>query len=237
MQDVTITFIAGPMKGSDAEFEVGKLLIGRQPGPGGLELRHADQSVSRVHAQLTESEGKITLLNRSPNGTMVAEKLVLDTAALRPGSKVQVGDSHVFEVNWASFTATSQDKGKGEKTQSAVSSGPLASPLVRAVIGVYMAAMIGVVVWLSSSASVGPIIDDWPRLEREYAAYEPVGVPPAVLAQRSMQAQQLVREMRVLRMQRLRGDVKKICREIMSLDEDIESPLFKYGAKCLGSRY
>jgi pSer/pThr/pTyr-binding forkhead associated (FHA) protein len=237
MQDVTITFTAGPMKDGEFEFEVGNLPIGRQPGPNGLELMHADQSVSRVHAELVEHEGQITLQNHSPNGTTVAGKLVLDTVPIRPGTKVQVGNSHVFEVSWTSFTASQRDKGKDKKGQNVASQGLLASPLVRSVIGVYLLGMVVLVIWLSISGGDRKVTDDWPQLAKAYAAYQPEGVSAETLSENAARAEILVHELRVFKTQGQRNNVRQLCREIMSIDQDINSPLFRYGARCLGSRY
>ena len=235
MQDVTITFIAGPMTGSEAEFEVGEVLIGRMPGTGGLELKHASGSVSRVHAELVENNGELSLKNHSPNGTTVEGKLTLDVVAIHPGAEIQVGDNHTFQVNWVSFNPRSHDGKKDDKSQAPQKPGVLASPVVRSVIGVYMLGMVALAVWEADSGSGNVIGNDWPRLEEAYASYHPEGVSPDVLAQRVIRAQTLVGKLRVFETLGRRDDAQTICREIMSLDSDIQSPLFQYGAACLGS--
>lgn len=235
MQDISIRFVAGPMAGSSAEFEVGRLIIGRLPGAGGLELKHADSSVSRVHAELIEDQGKIEIKNHSSNGTTVSGNLVLDSAPIEPGAQIQIGDDHVFEVHWASFDTTdrkSHTEGKGDEPSS---QGILASPVVRTVMAVYLLGMVAVGVWVSGSGSGGEITDDWPGLASVYASYQPKGISPDVLAQRATQAEFLVRKLRVSKTLGQGNEVEKICREIMSLDGDHQSPLFQYGAACLGS--
>ena len=57
MQDIKIRFTSGPLRGHSAEVEVGDVMIGRQPGNGGVELKGAETSVSRQHAQLVEDGG------------------------------------------------------------------------------------------------------------------------------------------------------------------------------------
>jgi len=235
MQDISIRFIAGPMAGSNAEFEVGRLIIGRLPGAGGLELKHADSSISRVHAELIEDQGKIEIKNHSSNGTTVSGKLVLDSAPIEPGVQVQIGDNHVFEVHWASFDTVGKKNHPDGKAEESTSQGILASPVVRAVMAVYLLGMVAVGVWVSGSGSGDEITDDWPELASVYASYQPKGISPDVLAQRAAQAEFLVRKLRVSKTQGLDNEVDKICREIMSLDGDHQSPLFRYGAACLGS--
>ena len=101
MQDVTITFTDGPLRGRSFEFEVGLVRIGRMPGDNGLELKGADTSVSRVHAELREDGGGVKLHNVSPNGTTVNDKIVLDSIGLQPGAVVRIGPRHPFTISWA----------------------------------------------------------------------------------------------------------------------------------------
>lgn len=235
MQDISISFIAGPMAGSNAEFEVGRLTIGRLPGAGGLELKHADSSISRVHAELIEDQGKIEIKNHSSNGTTVSGKLVLDSAPIEPGVQIQIGDNHVFEVNWASFNTTGRKSHTEGKAEESSSPGLLASPVVRAVMGVYLLGMVAVGIWVSDFGSGDEVTDDWPGLARAYVSYQPKGISSDVLAQRATQAEVLVRKLRASKTQGLSQEVENICREIMGLDGDYQSPLFQYGAACLGS--
>jgi hypothetical protein len=52
---------------------------------------------------------------------------------------------------------------------------------------------------------------------------------------REMRAAVLVRELRALKTRGRGYEAEKICRELMSLDRDIDSPLYRYGARCLAS--
>jgi hypothetical protein len=234
MQDVTITFTDGLLKGRNFDFEVGRVPIGRLPGPGGLELKGADASVSRLHAELVERGADIELKNLSPNGTYVDGKLVLDTALVHSGALVEIGDDHPFKVHWSSVGATQAIATKAaKKAPTKRATGPLASPVIRAVIGVYLLGIIGVAIWLKLDSSAGATSDEWPALAASYDGYEVANADakPA----RAARAEELVRKLRVAKIRGAQRDVESICRELMSVDGDVKSPLFQYGARCLGA--
>lgn len=236
MQDVTIMFTSGPMRERRFEFEVGRVVIGRLPGGGGLELKGADTSVSREHAVLEEADGDIELCNLSPNGTTVDGKLVLDRIKVMPGAKVSIGDQHAFELNWTSFE-TRIDDVAAKKAAKSAKKGPLSSPIVRAVLGVYLAGIIGVALWLGVFSDAEAIAgDDWPGLEAAYLAYEPAGLTDEERQLRMERARTLVRELRALRTQGIEQDSSTICREMMRIDRDSQSPFYLYGAQCLGGQ-
>jgi hypothetical protein len=236
MQDVTISFIDGPLRGRSYEFEVGRVLIGRLPGKAGLELKGADTSVSRVHVELLEHGGGIKLRNMSPNGTKVDGKIILESVEIRPGARIDVGANHPFTIDWTSFQAYS-DADKTVQTKVApASQGPLSSPIVRAVIGVYVIGMLVVGLWLGISDD-GELAaaDEWPALLIEYEYYRANEMPEDMRSARVAQAELLVRKLRVLRTQDIYRGQERICRQIMTIDRDSKSPFYRYGAMCLGS--
>lgn len=236
MQDVTVMFTSGPMRERRFEFEVGRVVIGRLPGDGGLELKGADTSVSREHAVLEEADGDIELCNLSPNGTTVNGKLVLDRVKVLPGAKVSIGDQHAFELAWTSFE-TRIDDAVARKAAKATKKGPLSSPVVRVVLGVYLAGIVGVALWLGVFADADAIAaDDWPGLESAYQAYGPADLTEEERESRLVRARTLVRELRALRTQGIEQGTGSICREMMRIDRDSQSPFYLYGAKCLGAQ-
>lgn len=237
MQDVTITFTDGPLRDRTYEFEVGKVLIGRLPGSAGLELKGADTTVSRVHAELRERDGDIEIHNVSPNGTSVNDKLILDSVTLRPNARIRIGGNHSFTVNWTTF----DDYAKADNTvQTKVvptSEGPLSSPIVRAVLGIYLIGMVALGVWLMIADDSGAAVpDDWPALISEYENYAMDEMPEELRASRVARAKFLVRELRAQKTQGMARDAEQICREMMSIDGDPRSPFYRYGARCLGSQ-
>ena len=235
MQDVTITFTDGLLKGRIYDFEVGRVPIGRLPGEGGLELKGADASVSRLHAELVENRADIELKNLSPNGTLVDGKLVLDSALLRSGALIEIGESHPFKVHWSSVGATQAIAVPSAAKSGARPSGPLASPVIRAVLGVYLLGIVAAAVWLGLDSSAGAGSDEWPALSAAYAAYDDGSTAADVKQARATKAESLVRTLRVLKIRDAQRDMGPICRELMGLDGDPASPLFQYGARCLGA--
>ena len=236
MQDVTITFTSGPMRERSLDFEVGSLVIGRLPGDQGLELKGADTSVSREHAVLEEVGGDIELRNLSPNGTTVDGKLILDRVKVRPGASIAIGEAHTFELAWTSFDTRIDVPAAGKGAKPA-KKGPLSSPAVRVVLAIYLAGIVGVALWLGVFADSNAIAaDDWPELEVAYQAYEPGELTDAAREARMARAKTLVRELRALRTQGIEQGTGAICREMMSIDRDSQSPFYLYGAKCLGAQ-
>jgi pSer/pThr/pTyr-binding forkhead associated (FHA) protein len=242
MQDVTIRFASGPMSGESGQYELGAVLLGREPRPEpgqqSLVLRGADGSVSRSHALISDRDGKVVLTNISGNGTRVDGNLVMEEIVLKPGSTIAIGGNHEFGVEWQVVSGRERaDQATGEKKQAKVtSSGPLASPLVRALLAVYLVGLVAVAGWLSwRGDGRGDIGDDWPELARAYADYEAPGVDEEEKARRARLAQAMLVRLRVLRVNERDRDVEKLCREMMRIDADTRSPIYRYGAKCLGS--
>ena len=237
MQDVTITFTDGPLRGRTYEFEVGHIQIGRLPGNAGLELKGADTSVSRVHAELRERDGQIEVKNASPNGTMVNGKLILESVIIRPDAELKIGANHPFTVNWTTF----EDYARADKTVEIkavpAAQGPMSSPIVRAVLGVYVLGMVVVGVWLMlSDDGGGAVADDWPTLMAAYSDFDVADMGDELRQSRTAKAESLVRELRLQEIQGYGRDAGTICRDLMSIDGDARSPVYQYGARCLGAQ-
>lgn len=236
MQDVTITFVDGPMRGRTFEFELGRVQIGRLPEEGGLELKGSDTSVSRLHAELAERDGDVELRNLSPAGTRVDGQLIIDSLVLRPGARIEIGPRHPFDVDWVSIQQRiSPDSQRTQASRAPSKPGPLSSPVVRAVLGVYLAGMVAVVVWLGLGSG-GPIAaDDWPELKAAYESYTADSMTGAERDSNLARAEILLRELRANRTQGNGQQIERLCREIMRIDRRTDSPLFRYGAGCLAS--
>lgn len=242
MHDVRLKFTKGPMASEVQRAELGSLLIGREPrateaDQETLFLRGADSSVSRNHAALHDRDGKVILENISGNGTKVDGKLSVDDMELQPGATIQIGSEHEFVIDWQVVRAQTSKSSSDKSNEPAIgSSGMLASPVVRAILGIYLLGMIAVGLWFGMGAGgESEIKDDWPELAANYEKYNPEGLSEAVKIERQGQAQNMVIRLRVLRVNKQTADTKRVCREIMQLDADINSPLYRYGARCLGS--
>ena len=236
MQDVTITFTRGPQSGTVFEFELGQLVIGREPGDPGLELENADSSISRKHAELQENNGQVELVNLSPNGTQVDGELVTDKIGLHPGAELVFSNSHTLTVNWASFVRKTNGSRDTSQAESDSGSGPLGSPAVRAILVLYLLGMVAIAVWLSGSEEDSGVLQaNWPALREQYVAYRTDAIPEDVRKQRLAHAQLLLREIRALEVRGLREDIEPLCREVMDIDSDIHSPLFRFGVECLAA--
>jgi hypothetical protein len=189
-----------------------------------------------VHAELLEDGGGVKLKNKSPNGTIVNDEVVLGVESIQPGAVVSIGPRHPFTVSWKSFrnyTPEDEQEDKQEKTES---QGPLSSPIVRAVIAIYLVGILAFAVWLSISDSDDSVAnDDWPTLSAAYANYRADNLGDDAREERAARAEDLVRELRVMKTQGLVVDAERICREMMSIDKDPKSPLYQYGVRCLSS--
>lgn len=236
MQDITVRFLDGPLRGGKLQREVGDVAIGRQPpGDGDIELKGANTSVSREHARLVENDGSIVLRNLSPNGTTVNGKLVVDEVEIKSGAVIEIGDQFRFDVSWQSFGAEVREPKKKAKKAGTAKKGPLSSPVVRAVLVVYLGGLLVLGLWFAVAGDEGSVADDWPELLASYEAWQDPEVGGDEWAEREARAQLLVRELRALKTQG-RGRTSALCRELMSIDGDVASPLYRYGARCLADR-
>lgn len=243
MQDLRIVFTRGPMAGESSEYDLGTVIIGREPRPEPgqepLVLRGADSSVSRNHTVLIDRDGAVVLQNTGANGTRVDGVLVLEEAILKPGAVIRIGDNHDFTVDWQRAGQHQPGKSQDAKPESVsrvASTGLLGSPLVRTLLVVYLLGIIAVAVWLNWRGGLGgQIQDDWPELSVAYEAYNAPGVDAAEKARRTRLAEAMLIRLRVFRANEREADIQRLCRELMRVDADIQSPLYRYGARCLGS--
>lgn len=236
MKDVTLTFTAGPLRGESSVIEVGHVVIGRQPGQGGVELKGAETSISRAHAELVEVDGKVVLRNLSPNGTTVNGKLILDEAELETGAILRIGSQFELRLEWWSAAAETIVKQSSKKDKSKEKSGPLASPIVRALLVVYLGGIAAVGIWFGVFAGDEGVADDWPGLVAAYRDYQTDEFAADEWERREREGQILVRELKALRTRGMTGNIEVICRELMNIDGDTDSPLYRYGMQCLTSR-
>lgn len=237
MKDVTIHVKAGALRGRSFECEVGRVVIGRQPPEGGFQLQGSDTSVSRVHAELVEDGPDIVLKNLSPNGSRVNGEVILESVVLQPQDEIGIGNQYVFVLDWATFTAAATDQKKDTEAdkESLLTTGPLASPIVRAVLVVYLLGIVGVAgYFIFTGGEPAVAADVWPDLELAYTDYLQGSVPSEQAAERLRIAGNLVREVRSLKTRGLYREIQPMCRELMRLDEDTRSPVYRYGASCLG---
>jgi hypothetical protein len=211
-------------------------MIGRQPGNGGVELKGAETSVSRQHAQLVEDGGNIVIRNKSPNGTVVNGKLMLDQAVIKSGAKIGI-DQFEFELEWKTFGAETIIKQSKGPSSDALKKGALASPVLRAVLAVYLGGIVLVGLWVVLSPDEGVAGDDWPALAAAYQEYQGDSEAAEEWQARELRAEELVRELRALRTRDIDSEkTELICRELMRIDGDARSPLYLYGARCLAEQ-
>jgi hypothetical protein len=222
MQDIKIKFLSGPLKGHVTELD---------------ELKGADTNVSRIHAQLIEQGGDIVVRNKSPNGTVINGKLTLDETVIKSGAKIGIGDQFELQLEWKTFGAETVIRKPKSTSPDALKKGPLASPVLRAVLAVYLGGILLVGLWVALSPDEGVAGDDWPALVASYEEYQKEEISADEWQARASRAEELVRELRALRTRDMEGDnMERICRELMSIDGDIKSPLYQYGARCLADR-
>jgi len=242
MQDLRIDFTDGPMAGESKRFDLGAVALGREPiaesGQVVLTLRGADASVSRNHVVIVDNHGQVLLRNLSGNGTTVDGKLVLEEQLLKPGSIIRVGNSHEFTTDWqlvgTAQTLANQDA-KKDNTPKVASQGMLGSPIVRALLAVYLLGIVAVAVWMSLRGEFATEIrDEWPTLSAAYEDYQPDGLTAPEKLRRTAIAESIIIRLRVHKSNERNASVQRLCRELMRLDADIQSPLYRYGAQCLG---
>jgi len=90
-----LTCVSGPHAGAEFELAEGENLLGRAEG---IILLPADMQVSRRHAVLTRSQGKLTLRDLgSTNGSWV-NGIRVEEAELKSGDRLQFGQC-IFEVS------------------------------------------------------------------------------------------------------------------------------------------
>lgn len=234
---VTLALRRGPMAGTQRDIDLaalpsGKLILGRDPGPGGWIL-DGDTTVSRLHGELTCEAGDLIYTNLSANGSGVDSGLLMGRQALKPGSFVKIG-AHEIEVRFE--PPPSSRRTVEVEAGSLWRHGPLGKPLVRAVLAVYLVALLAVAVLLALRGG-GSTDRAFEEARQAYVEryLKAAHLPESETARRLERADALVAELEA----HVRGErwslAEDICRELMALDDgDTRSPLFLFAAGRLG---
>lgn len=233
---VTLNLQQGPMAGRKKDVEVGpppqgKLVIGRDPGAEGLMLE-GDSTVSRRHLEILQQRGDLLLNNLSSNGTAVDGEIVLGQRMLTPGVLLGLG-THVVEVQF-SAVVTRRSASRSEGPNSATMR-PRMSPLIKAVLGVYLLGLVGLGVFLAGRGGEA-MTSTYAAAREEYSTRYAVAHSMAQgdLERRLNEADQLVVEL----MGHLRSErwqlAEDTCRQLMDLDRDVHSPMYRFALRSLG---
>ncbi len=224
---ITITFREGPLKGSQSRHEIVEpLILGRAPETGGVTLP-GDTSVSRKHGELRFENGRVHYRNLSSgNPTLINGKLVTEGRALAPGDRLKIGSEHLFEVT---FAGAESEKSKG----GILHEGPFANPLLRIGLGAYLAAMLVAFVYFALSDT--DLNRDWHRAREIYqTSYTPEGLSAEEKASRLDRADLIVSELHAYEATERWAAARIACEELMVLDRDPNSPLFRFAARQRG---
>ena len=233
---VTLEFKKGPKAGEQRRVDLralsgNKLLLGREPGPGGMIL-DGDVTVSRLHGELLEEQGQVVFVNHSANGTKVGDGFLMGSKALRPGEVLVLG-SHEIEVLYLPSAASRQP---ANAAQGGVwQRGALARPPVRLLLAAYLLGLLSLTVFLGARG--GSSSESHYREARgEYAErYLRVqGYSQAERAERLSRADRLTSELEAhIRAERWTL-ARDSCRELMALDKDTRSPIYRFAVRRLG---
>lgn len=233
MKNVVLLIRKGPTAGSRIELELGRVEIGRDPGPDGV-LLPGDSQVSRLHGELREDKGRVVYRNLSPNGTLVDRAIVKEERELAPGAELRLGSEYLIEVQFrprerAAKTAPEAESGAPWR------SGLLARPAVRAGLAIYLLALVALAVFLSLRGET-TVVDEFAPAHREYlASYRPVGVDPEARKARLARADRLVADLLALERTEAWDEARTACRELMAIDADPRSPVYRFAARHLGA--
>lgn len=230
---VTLAIRKGPMLGRHRELELGpdpssRLVIGRDPGPGGW-LLEGDSTVSRRHGELFVQGGRLVYENASSNGTQVDGSTVLGRCALQPGAVLAIG-GHEIEVRFRSKHKRADSEGG-----SLWNAGPLANPGVRLALIAYLVALLALAVFLGVRGPGSGSAD----FLKAYSAYEERYLPSLSLGgddqqKRLERATRLSAELEA-HVQAERWNLADgTCRQLMALDQDPDSPIYRFAAERLG---
>jgi hypothetical protein len=233
VKNVVLLVRKGPTAGSRIELELGRIELGRDPGPDGV-LLPGDSQVSRLHGELREDQGRIMYRNLSPNGTLIDRAIVHEERELAPGAEIRLGSDYLIEVQ---FRPRERPAKTAPQSESGAfwQSGPLARPVVRAVLAVYLTALVALVVFLSLRGQP-TVLDQFAPARREYlASYRPAGIDPETKSARLARADRLVTELFALERAESWGGARLACREMMAIDGDPRSPVYRFAARHLGA--
>jgi pSer/pThr/pTyr-binding forkhead associated (FHA) protein len=233
VKNVILLVRKGPIAGSRIELDLGRVAIGREPGPDGV-LLPGDAQVSRLHGELRLDEGKVFYRNLSPNGSLLDRAIVQGEKELTPGAELQLGTTYLIEVQF-------RPRERPAKTELRAASGalwqsgPLARPAVRAGLAVYLLALIVLGVFLSLRGET-TVVDEFAPAHREYLArYHPAGVDAEERKLRLARADRLVADLFALERAEAWEGARTACRQLMAIDGDPGSPIYRFGARHLGA--
>lgn len=241
MMNVKLQFHAGPMRGDRHEVNLGTLVVGREPqiegGETSFKLAGATQAISRSHFKLIYRLGCVYLQNLSANGTKIEGKVVFEEQELAPGTVVEPEEGTRITLSWTplrrvgAYTDTTKE---AETSTSVLNSGPLASPLVRIILAVYLLAIVGLAVWLSQGNSKTAYnAEEIATLIARYEVWANNNYDEKVVAAKLDVIDKRTATLQVLLSQGDRRAARVICRELMAVDGSIKSPLYQYAATCL----
>jgi hypothetical protein len=226
---VDIVVLGGELSGQRLTRDVGHVVLGREPGRDGVELP-GDDSVSRRHGELFLEGGRLAYRNLSPNGSFVNDKLVEQTTILSPRDRIRLGATTVLEVLFGAAGASTAPL----RRPPATASGPLAKPAVRILLGVYLVGLIllGAYLALGSDATSD---QGWEDARSDYASYASPTLSESEKTARLDRADALVRNLRVWETTSRKDEARVVCAELMALDADPASPIYRFGARCSGA--
>jgi pSer/pThr/pTyr-binding forkhead associated (FHA) protein len=233
VKNVILLVRKGPIAGSRIELELGRVDIGRDPGPDGV-LLPGDSLVSRLHGELREDHGRIVYRNLSPNGTLVDRAIVREERELAPGAEIRLGNDYLIEVQFRPRERPAKAAPRGD-SGNLWNSGPLARPAVRAILAVYLVALVVLAVFLSLRGQ-STILDQFAPVRHEYlASYRPAGIDPEAKKARLDRADRLVADLLALERAESWDAARLACRELMAIDGDPRSPIYRFAARRLGA--
>lgn len=233
MRKVVLLVRRGPLQGHRIELELGRAAIGREPGPGGV-LLSGDSLLSRLHGELREEGDRILYRNLSTNGSLVDGRVAEGDMALKPGSELRLGNEYLLEVQYRSAPRPAgPEKQVGDAPLW--KSGPLAKPAVRAVLAVYLLFICGIAVFLAIRGEPTLADELKPVREKYLASYRPPGLSAEERQARLAQADRLVDELLASERAEAWERARALCRDMMAVDRDPASPLYRFAARRLGA--
>jgi hypothetical protein len=230
MRRVTLIVRSGPMEGARVDSSLGRLTLGRSPGPHGFVLT-GDEQVSRHHGELALENDRVTYRNLSPNGSQLDGQPVEDAVTVTPGGLLEIG-SHRIELR---FDPTATQVRDPEHDGPLWRTGLLARPGVRAGLVVYLALLASLVLLATGSGAddVGAL---WEEARSSYLTeYHPEELGEEDRAERLEEAERLVDLLVTLERRERWDEARLVCRRLMAIDRDPASPVYRFAAKRLGA--
>jgi hypothetical protein len=232
MKEVGVSVMEGPLSGQRQALRLGKVVLGREPGPDGFKLV-GDLGVSREHGELRVEGQRVLYRNLSANHTAVDGVEVQGEIELRPGSALRIGQ-HLVKVDFRPALG-SVDHPPDSVQAGILKRGVLARPAVRTLVVVYLLIIVGFAFYLGSVREPS-VARAFRAVSLDYRAhYRPPGWPlrtvAGELANRTAEAGRLVGELEGMERAERWSEARMVCRQIMDLDRDPASPLFRFAAR------